>query len=323
MHLIYFFLILLSCISAKPCYDMLHLAESEETGLFLSPNSTATSSPFCPSTLDLVTRIDRKARDSPLFVSDPKLTETVCKLRWFHEREMCQTLSSPPTSVILIGDSVTRHLAHALQIAIRGDREFGALQANLTDDVKTKCGCDKQYTVKMCRSFILKDTLLLPINPCPSARLLYFGATEASEFDLQALVKVISSGSVRTVILLGGWGFHNRLNAKEVYSNLVLPVHRAAQLQKKDVHIICLGVHSLQDNHPQQYIDQQSNPRAIRYNTLLKRLCRELGLPFFDSFALSKRAKSWDGMHYGLVVNLLKAQFVMNYIAELNKLQEG
>lgn len=301
---------------------MLEIAESDEaTGLF-SPNSSTWHSPSCPPTLDLIAKVDRKSRDGPLFLSGPRLAQAPCKLRWFSDEAMCQVLSSPPTTVMLIGDSVTRHLAHALQIVIRGDREFGALVSNLTDDVKSKCVCENQYTLKMCRSFVLKDTddsSALPINPCPSSRVLYYGATEAAEFDLRSVQKVISGGMrSRTVILIGGWGFHNRLNAKEVYSNLVLPIHRAVQLQKKrDIHLICLGVHSLQDNHPQQFIDRQSNPRAIRYNALLKRLCRELGIQFFDSFPLSRRAKSWDGMHYSLSVNLIKAQFIMNHIAEL------
>ena len=37
-------------------------------------------------------------------------------------------------------------------------------------------------------------------------------------------------------------------------------------------------------------------------------------LPYFDTFAITANATSFDGMHYGLGVNMLKAQLLLNYI---------
>ena len=45
-------------------------------------------------------------------------------------------------------------------------------------------------------------------------------------------------------------------------------------------------------------------------------MCTKMRLPYFDTFAIKAGATSFDGMHYGLGVNMLKAQLLLNYIRE-------
>ena len=51
------------------------------------------------------------------------------------------------------------------------------------------------------------------------------------------------------------------------------------------------------------------------YNSALRQMCEDIGLPFFDTFAATSRAPSFDGLHYGMDVNLLKAQLLVNFLA--------
>ena len=46
----------------------------------------------------------------------------------------------------------------------------------------------------------------------------------------------------------------------------------------------------------------------------MRRMCGEQGLPFFDTVPVTATAKSFDGLHYGMDVNLLKAQLLLNYL---------
>ena len=50
------------------------------------------------------------------------------------------------------------------------------------------------------------------------------------------------------------------------------------------------------------------------YNIAMRRMCGEQGLPFFDTVPVTASARSFDGLHYGMDVTLLKAQLLLNYL---------
>ncbi len=52
------------------------------------------------------------------------------------------------------------------------------------------------------------------------------------------------------------------------------------------------------------------------FNRQLQLKCASHGLPYFDTFGITANATSFDGIHYGLDVNVLKAQLLLNYISE-------
>ena len=64
------------------------------------------------------------------------------------------------------------------------------------------------------------------------------------------------------------------------------------------------------------YIPSSNLVQIMSYNKELHQLCTKLHLPYFDTFAITAGATSFDGMHYGLGVNMLKAQLLLNYIRE-------
>ena len=57
--------------------------------------------------------------------------------------------------------------------------------------------------------------------------------------------------------------------------------------------------------------------QALRYNSQYHKLCSGLGIPFFDTFGLTANASSFDGIHYTLGVNLLKAELLLNLVSEM------
>ena len=46
----------------------------------------------------------------------------------------------------------------------------------------------------------------------------------------------------------------------------------------------------------------------------MRRMCGKHGLPFFDTVPITAGAASFDGLHYGMDVNLLKAQLLLNFL---------
>jgi hypothetical protein len=53
------------------------------------------------------------------------------------------------------------------------------------------------------------------------------------------------------------------------------------------------------------------------FNKALAKKCAAYGLPFFDAYPMTANATSFDGIHYGIQVNVLKAQVLLNFIQEL------
>ena len=63
--------------------------------------------------------------------------------------------------------------------------------------------------------------------------------------------------------------------------------------------------------------------QIMSYNKELHQMCTKLHLPYFDTFGITARATSFDGMHYGLGINMLKAQLLLNYIREQGEAYGG
>jgi len=63
--------------------------------------------------------------------------------------------------------------------------------------------------------------------------------------------------------------------------------------------------------------------QALRYNIKYRKLCGDLGIPFFDTFGLTANASSFDGIHYTQGINLLKAELLLNLVAEMTTTAHG
>lgn len=163
--------------------------------LSLSPPSTPAGShnSSCLPTLLSMRYALRASLDGPL------LLPHACGFEWHSPAQACALLSQPPTTLLFVGDSITRHFMHAAQLLIRGDLALGALRQDLPPDVSQSCTCNRQFAIKSCRQWILKDTrsLTQAALPCPAARVAYLSewrARGAGQCPHQGL-NVGSSGS--------------------------------------------------------------------------------------------------------------------------------
>ena len=55
--------------------------------------------------------------------------------------------------------------------------------------------------------------------------------------------------------------------------------------------------------------------QVLAYNRQLREMCSAEGLPFFDTVPITRDAVSFDGLHYGLDINVLKAELLLNHMA--------
>lgn len=75
-------------------------------------------------------------------------------------------------------------------------------------------------------------------------------------------IAAISSKSQQSVVLLGGWGFHNGLDARPIHESLIHPLAQRLGMYRH-VQLICVGAHSVQEGSMQpQYLSKQNNEKV-------------------------------------------------------------
>ena len=123
---------------------------------------------YCSSTDVLLESLKsgiRKSLDST--ASDDVAAENVveswfqphrCSFRWFTWREACQVLGKF-SQIYMVGDSLMRHVHHALLMLLRDDWQYGSLPLKLDGlEQYEQCHCDGQFSEHLlCREHI-RDT---------------------------------------------------------------------------------------------------------------------------------------------------------------------
>lgn len=125
-------------------------------------------------------------------------------------------------------------------------------------------------------------------------------------------------------VLLYGWGFHATLDSAKALKYLITPMDELAQ-EYPDTTQLVLSRHSVQKNRPEQYEATQGNAIIFNYNkeirenlTLINgRRPSQRPIYYFDMYNLTRDVSSFDGSHYGLRVNLEKAQVIINFLDRL------
>ncbi|KAL8962082.1 MAG: hypothetical protein Q9193_001466 [Seirophora villosa] len=73
-----------------------------------------------------------------------------CDMRWFSTEEICEILSRFE-KVIILGDSMMRHVVGSINVLIRKDLGYGAVTDwNFSPEERQDCFCNYQFNVKAC-----------------------------------------------------------------------------------------------------------------------------------------------------------------------------
>ncbi len=83
--------------------------------------------PICPHMLESIATARRESRDGPVLMQTADGSQP-CTFQWFRPNEICTMLSHPPTTIAYVGDSMTRHAMHGMQLLVRDNIEHGALR---------------------------------------------------------------------------------------------------------------------------------------------------------------------------------------------------
>ena len=269
----------------------------------------------------------RPAKDAPLTIGG------CANLHWMEPPQACDVLQRA-NMLMLVGDSLTRHLMQALLTVLAGDYEnTTAAMGNKADPPEARCSCDRAYdefhrpgvphsgnTEKYCRTgsiahqtwSIARARELMP-GFCPSWQRMHV-----------CLSSVCAGPLPLSGIAFIAGGLH--------YSNLSSPATIESVFSDGGAHgeaaggkgapmayrHICSTLHAPGENKGIKYLRSHGMGATVPYNQMIVKLaCPRLGDAHFDAFAATLNASSIDGQHYYQEANILLAQLLLNLVAAM------
>ncbi|XP_050409892.1 uncharacterized protein LOC130010307 [Patella vulgata] len=231
-----------------------------------------------------------------------------CHLRKYNNRTACQLLAG--RTILFSGDSLMRHMYTSLLLLLRNNTFDGAMKKNVTKDIHDKCTGMFMFTEKICR-------LQLDIAPrdlCGGQFELIFTEYYHTGLSRKFVDKVKELMARKKVLIIAGIGFHSGFNHRVIMDQYVAPAlkviqkHNGTQFLFAPPH--CPGLLKNSWNGQSKEIIEQ-------YVVRMKKELKPHNVPIFDTCNLTSGMESFDGTHFGLGINMLKVQLLLNYIQEL------
>ncbi len=118
-------------------------------------------------------------------------------------------------------------------------------------------------------------------------------------------------------MLILGLGIHENYNSGKTTRTFLAPLLKfMLQTQQIWPRVLWTGPHA-PGLLKTPRIPQQNYQHVLKYNQVVNQYLDSWGIPVFDTFNLTNGVMSFDGAHYGLGLNNVKVQILLNYIQEL------
>lgn len=254
-----------------------------------------------------------------------------CTFTNFTSQEACSVMSDKISRVILIGDSLVRHLFNALMILFTNDPEGGSLATsfgrNLSLDNKMEsCQGVMQFVDGGTTSCHTKTLTSIPREKqgtfCEGQYKFDFFFKEY--YNIYKATNILATvrrnlNKEKTIIAIGV-GLHMNLNAEIVQKKIIEPVLEIKNSSgARWPYILWISIHAHGSLKDTNYNFLSHNDRIARFNSEMEKYLSAFGIPVFDTFNLTSGVRSIDGTHFGMGVNVMKAQLLMNFLQEAFK----
>lgn len=279
----------------------------------------------CNDVLLAVRQGSRRQRDAPFHPFR-------CSMKWYDPLSACQLLKASNRLLIFVGDSLMRHIQSALWAVLLGNFKRGALmQTPGYTDNEHNCDCDEQFFEVHCRPHMMAYYDGAQTAICPSwehgsgflhpileyYQLDHFGAGEMQTLSSLIHQHAVAQHNGRGLLLLNT-ALHDNLHIPTLLPNIWEPIFSIAA--ETNVIVLCVTVHAPQRNKPAAYLETQGDSSVQQWNTAMVAFCESRGAPILDTYAITHNATSFDGTHFTAPVNVVIAQTILNFLAEVDRL---
>ncbi|XP_068688714.1 uncharacterized protein [Montipora foliosa] len=244
-----------------------------------------------------------------------------CSVTNFTQFSACESISKRVSSLTFIGDSLVRHLFSAMLIILTNDPLYGALKFSTTPKMRDICKGDSQFGDSICHvhtAMTWRDVIDNP-NFCNRWARFQISYVKAYRVEIASLAHLTIKKHLNKVgsVVLMGIGIHNNFNSTAVVQSYLEPAVRLISTSKNGwPHLIWLSTHSTGPLKPINYHRDQGNLAISSFNENIAKYCNEHNIAVFDTFNMTTGVHSFDGTHFGVGVNIMKVQILLNYLEE-------
>ncbi|ESP05602.1 hypothetical protein LOTGIDRAFT_228111 [Lottia gigantea] len=224
-------------------------------------------------------------------------------------KDMCNILNG--MTIYFVGDSFIRHLYTALLMLVKGNMYDGALRNKpIPQLTHTRCVGMYVFSDAECRAWINFNASL-----CNNTVHMQFDELPKVEHVMHVSTKMQELTRKPRSLFVFGIGIHNDYNISATTNNFLHPLLRHKD-SKTWPRYLWHSAHApgllKTPRIPAQSIDS-----VLKYNHQIEHYLKQSNVPILQSFTLTKGVNSFDGAHYGLGVNLVKSQILIEYIRDL------
>ncbi|XP_046374714.2 uncharacterized protein LOC124147909 [Haliotis rufescens] len=234
-----------------------------------------------------------------------------CQPKQYTQAEACSLLKG--SLLYITGDSFIRHIYTALILLLRNDYQHGAILPTASEVLKKECQGMYMFTEKMCRQWLDRR-----VTVCDGTVNVVFNEQIASAYGASLPRLTHSLANTSKSLLVIGIGIHENYNPRPIMFSYLHPLldylFKSRQAWPR---VLWAGPHAPGILKTPR-IPQQNYQSVLKYNSVINDYLTSLTVPVFDTFNLTDGVMSFDGAHYGLGVNKVKVQILLNYIQELS-----
>ncbi|KIW37954.1 uncharacterized protein PV06_09932 [Exophiala oligosperma] len=263
-----------------------------------------------------------------------------CDMRWFSTEEVCQILSRYE-KVVVVGDSMMRHVVGAMNVLLRQDLGYGAVTDwNFNEDELRDCFCNHQMDVKSCSvQGIFSTSSVLEHDPsslaCPTTQPVDLVIEMMLKFplDSEELARFRSLLSPKKprkpYAFIFGHGLWNDLDlqASMQWLDGILgetvkqaPYYVGGTNKKGSRGApfwprLFVTPNAAGIQKPDQWLVSQGNKALMVFEESVRVEAGKRGVETMGTWNMSIQASKYDGVHLDLKGNLIKAMGVLNWLA--------
>ncbi|KAI1124833.1 hypothetical protein F5Y10DRAFT_279882 [Nemania abortiva] len=290
--------------------------------------------PICPDRSSMLTAMSsggRIGRDAPYIPRD-------CDMQWYTTEEVCEILGRF-SQVILVGDSMLRHVIGALNILVRENLGYGGVTDwNFDGRERERCFCNDQFDVTECSvQGIYKTEDVIKHDPlslvCPrifpgwvtDLRMEQMVRYPIEDIELERLETAINTDPSSRKAFILGHGLWNDLEIDKskawldtvirlIDSKLRLRMRLRTLRLNRNMPILLMTPNAAGEKKPDEYLITQGNKALVRFEHTMAREAARQRIDHLGTWNMSIQADLYDGVHMDLRGNLLKAMMVVNWL---------
>ncbi|XMA15209.1 hypothetical protein WAI453_008000 [Rhynchosporium graminicola] len=275
-------------------------------------------SPLCKDQTSMLTAMSSGGRIG----HDAPYMPRGCDMRWFNTDEICEILGRFD-KVVLIGDSMLRHIIGSMNILIRKDLGYGAVTDwNFSLQEKKECFCNEQFDVKACSvQGIYKTQDVMSHDPesvsCSNTINVIMDQIvryPVPQDELDRLQEDLVRQSKKRIAVILGHGLWSNLDLQSSVNWLDGVLSTVRDTLGKDWTGLFITPNAAGKEKPDDWIVTQGNKALMLYEEAMGIIVKERGIDHLGTWNMSIQSNKFDGVHLDMKGNLVKAMMVLNWL---------